>query len=352
MIEKAMMAIVLFFILPELMGLLLVHFTKKDKYNLGLALIIGYLIEFGILEILSIITIIKVYSVISLVKKFMFIVGILSGISIIVNFRSIIDIFKELWNSIKETPKILAIIVIFLICFQVYFPVKYMHTDEDDSHYVGSSVTDLETNTLYRYSSTTGVIHTPNNKYIFSYFMSLYSVLSILLNTHPTIVAHLVLPVVFIPLVYLAYLELGKELFGNDNKKTMLFLIFMCVLNIFGNYSIRTNFTFFLFRIWQGKAMLANFILPVAIMLILKAENNENKFMYYILLCLTSLGGAYTSSMAVGFVPITIMLLGFSIELSKFKDKSIPKHIINMIIYLLCCMPNLLAGLGYMLFKI
>ena len=352
MLEKGILACALFLLLPELIGLLVVRFTKNEKYNLALALVVGYLVEFGILEILSIITIIKVYSLISLAKKFMIIVGILASISVIVNFKSTITIFKELWKSIKETPKILAIVVIILIGVQVYFPVKYMHTDEDDSFYVGSAVTDMQTNTVYRYQGTTGIALTPINKYIFSYFMSFYSVISILLNTHPAVVAHLILPAVFIPIVYIAYYELGNELFNNDKKKTWLFMLLMCALNIFGNYSKRTNFTFLLLRIWQGKAMMANFILPLVIMFVLQIENNENKLMYYILLFFTSLGGAYTTSMAIGFVPITVMLLGLSIEIVKFKDKSILKHIINMTLYLACCIPNLLAGLGYILFKI
>ena len=349
MISKLLMAIVLFLIFPELIGLLVVHFVKKEKYNLGLALVVGYLIEFGILEILSIITIIKVYSVISLVQKYMIISGILAGVSTIVNFTSTLEIIKELVKNIKETPKILAIVVILLIGVQVYFPVKYAHTDEDDSHYVGSAVTDLETNTLYRYASTTGQITIPHKKYIFSYFMSLYSVVSVLLNTHPAVAAHLVLPIVFIPLVYLAYFQVGKELF--DRKKAWLFLLFMCILNIFGNVSVRTNFTFLLFRIWQGKALMANLILPLAILFMIAANKNEHKFMYYVLLFITSLGGVYTTSMAIGFVLITIMLLGLSFEMAEYKERSLIAHVRNLVIYLICCMPSLLAGLGYVLYK-
>lgn len=351
MIDKMIMAIVIFLLLPELLGLLIVHFTKKEKYNLGLALVVGYLIEFGILEVLSIITIIKLYSVISLVQKFMIIVGVLASISVIVNFTSTINIFKEVVKFIKENPKILAIIAIILIGIQVYFPTRYAHIDDDDAFYVGTAVADLRSNVLYRYSGTTGVATPPRNKYVFSYFMSIYSVLSVLLNTHPAIVAHTILPAVFIPLVYIVYFELAKELFAGDLKKTWLFIIFVSVLNIFGNYSIRSNFTFLLFRVWQGKAMLANFVLPLAILFVLKADRSESKLIYYLLLFITSFGGAYTTSMAIGFVSITIMLLGFSIELANFKDRSILKHILNMFIYLICCIPSLLAGLGYILYK-
>ena len=349
MTNSLVMAVALFLIFPELLGLLVVHFTKKEKYNLVLALVVGYLIEFGILEIISVISILKVYSIISLVQKFLIVVGVLSILSIIVNFKSTLNILKEVFKSIKETPKILAIIVILLIGLQVYFPVKYAHTDEDDAHYVGSAVADLETNTVYRYGSTTGVIQTPNSKYIFSYFMSFYSVVSILLKTHPAVSAHLILPIVFIPLVYLAYFEVGKELF--DNKKAWLFLLFMCIINIFGNFSNRTNFTFLLFRIWQGKAMMANFILPLAILFTIKANKNDNKFIYYILLFITSLGGAYTTSMAVGFVPITIMLLALSFEIAEHENRTFLEHIKRLAIYTICCMPSLLAGLGYILLK-
>ena len=72
---------------------------------------------------------------------------------------------------------------------------------------------------------------------------------------------------------------------------------------------------------------------------------------YYVLVFITSLGGAYTTSMAIGFVPITIMLLGVSFEIAEYKERSFIKHIKNLVIYLICCMPSLLAGLGYILLK-
>ena len=55
--------------------------------------------------------------------------------------------------------------------------------------------------------------------------------------------------------------------------------ILLSIINIFGNYSIRTNFTFLLFRIWQGKAILANIMLPSIWLMIWNYIDNIRKWL-------------------------------------------------------------------------
>ena len=66
---------------------------------------------------------------------------------------------------------------------------------------------------------------------------------------------------------YGIYYLIGYELFEKKHKSALLFVLIMSIINIYGNYSIRTTFSFLLFRIWQGKAVLCNIILPLLIYL-------------------------------------------------------------------------------------
>ncbi len=56
-----------------------------------------------------------------------------------------------------------------------------------------------------------------------------------------------------------------------------MFLVFIAFFNIWGNYSIRSVSTFLLFRIWQGKVILAAIILPLEFLLLSKLMAGENK---------------------------------------------------------------------------
>lgn len=113
---------------------------------------------------------------------------------------------------------------------------------------------------------------------------------------HATIVSHVVMPLLLIPLTYLLYYEIGRALFirgvrsGRERAETgaaarsggkdaldgtpgrggsvfrrenlPVFMIIMALFQIFGNVSIYTNETFFLTRTWQGKAVAGALVIP------------------------------------------------------------------------------------------
>lgn len=61
----------------------------------------------------------------------------------------------------------------------------------------------------------------------------------------------------------MVYYLLSKQIFCNDDKKIELFLFFICLLNLFGFSFPRTTAAMLLLRIWQGKAMMGAFLLPL-----------------------------------------------------------------------------------------
>ena len=83
---------------------------------------------------------------------------------------------------------------------------------------------------------------------------------------HATIVAHTLLPLIFIPLTYYVFVQIGRKLFSDGSVKLPIFLTLVSIMQIWGNISIYTNETFFLTRTWQGKSVLANLILLVELL--------------------------------------------------------------------------------------
>ena len=68
MITKALIALLAIFIVPELLGMLVLRFWKEHKNNIILAFILGYIIEFAIGELVSIPLIFNEGSLTELVK--------------------------------------------------------------------------------------------------------------------------------------------------------------------------------------------------------------------------------------------------------------------------------------------
>ena len=80
---------------------------------------------------------------------------------------------------------------------------------------------------------------------------------------HATIVSHSIIPLFFIPMVYLVYVEIGRIVFRGRQHIIPVFMIVVSVLLMFGNVSIYTPATFFLMRTWQGKALVSNMAFPM-----------------------------------------------------------------------------------------
>lgn len=358
MLEKGLITVLVLFIIPELLGLFLLRFFKKENTNLFLAFIIGYVFEFAICQIITVPYIYMEKTLTELMSVLSKIIAVICGLSIVINLTKIKDIFMSIFKYIKETPKLLALLAIILIGLQVYSYVGYMHIDDDDSFYVGTATVAVQTDSLFKYSAATGDENVENqlSRYRLGPFPIYLAIISKAIDIHPAIVAHTISPIIYVPLVYMIYGLIGNEIFKKDKKQVYYFLMIMSVINIWGNYSVRTTFSFFMIRIWQGKALLASMILPLIVLLFIKAEENDYKFNYCLLLFITILAGNLTTTMGIALPPMELMLLAIVYEISKIKLKKskeektgIGKAIINLIKCFICCIPSIIYGIAYLI---
>lgn len=358
MLVKGLMIILILLIIPELVGLFVLRFFKKENTNLILAFIIGYLVEFAVCQLITVPYIYMNKSLTDLITIVSIILGGISILSIIVNYKNAKNIAISTLEYIKEMPKLLTLLVVILIGVQVYSFVGYMHIDDDDAFYVGTATVAVQTDSLFKYSATTGVEDLENqlSRYRLGPFPIFLAIISKIINMHPAIVAHSVLPIIFVPLVYMIYGLIGNELFKKNQKQIYYFLLIMNIINIWGNYSVRTNFSFFLLRIWQGKAVLANVILPAIILLFIKLEENNYKIEYCVLLFIAILAGTLTTTMGIALPPIELMLLAIVYEISKIELKKLKEDkntlkvaIKNISKCLICCLPNIAYGIAFLI---
>lgn len=375
MILKGIFALSFLFIIPELLGLIITKFLDKEKNNLILAFVLGCLIEFAICQLIAVPLIFMNAKFTTLLYIYIGINLILLVVSICLNIKRIKELFINNLKSIKEMPKLLTLMVAILVGIQVYGLVGYMHLDDDDAFYVGTAVTSVQTNTIYKYSPTTGRESGEHLdlRYKLGPFPVYYAIMSEIINIHPTIFAHTIMPIVFLPLSYMVIGLLAKYLFKNNKEQTMLFLIFINIMSIWGNYSIRNTFSFLLFRIWQGKSILANIIIPGVWLFYLLGKEDGFKLINYIMIFILILAGCLTTTMGIALPPLSLMLLVLADELSKIVQKNKKatkqtKHLIrrqknkfnirefikenrdsfiNVAKCLACCMPAIIYGLIY-----
>lgn len=344
MVKSLLLTILWLVVISCFIGLAIIKFAKKDNKNILLALIVGILMEFLIFEMIAIpFTFLKI-SFQALKTTWMMIVLIVLGISILINKSHFKEIAIDNWKKIKQMPKVLSIIFLGLLVFQLYMGFIYMYEDYDDSNFIAKATIARDTNTLFIYNDIGEKYESFPTRHVFSPFPYFTATIAEIVGTHSAIMAHTIFPVIFIGVGYVVFYLIGTSLFKNDKKKTMVFMICLCIIYIFGKYTRYSVFVRLLGRTWQGKSLLANIILPFIIYLFLEFLGEEKDGFYWIILFITLWAGDLLSSMSV-FLPL--IASSTLVVLYCIKDKNM-KYILK---FIPCCLPSLVYGIIYLIIK-
>lgn len=336
-------ALILLFMvmIPFILGNLLTRYLNDGKHSVSISLLAGFLMMISVFEVLCVpMTFAKApFTVLSI--TWLTVILILCFISIIVNNKILFDTIKNLINRITRLPMV-AYITIGLIAIQVYVLLFYMHIDDDDALYVGIATTARYTNTILEFDPYTGEqLLQSLNRYALSLLPVFYAAVSFFVNIHAAIFMHSVIPAFLIPLAYIVYYNIAALFFAKNKTAIWTFLMFVCIANIFGYVSVYTASTFFLFRIWQGKAVLASILLPLAFLFFMRAIRYKSNFTSWMLVFLTMTAAGTVSSMGIFLAPMLLMLLAILFSFVRKK--------IRIILYaLLCCAPNICLALIYL----
>lgn len=327
---KLILSFIFFFLIPILLGKLITYF-RKEKNEIIFEIILGYMIKFAILEIIAIPLILLKISFTLLLAIYLILIIIASIISIVLNFKNIKEKIKTFKINLKENLA-LKLCLLILIFVQVFHVVYFTHIDDDDAVYVAQSLTSIETNTLYQMNPSQGNNYGIYMRYALSPFPMYISITSIFTGIHSTIIWHTILSGIMVILSYFVYYLFGKKLFKQENKN-LVFLIILSIINIFGNFSQYTTFSYFLLRPWQGKSVLINLILPFLWYIFLDITNEEKRYINWIILYITVFAACLVSGMGIVLTPISLAILAIVFF---FKDKNY-KYLLKTGIGLIPC---------------
>lgn len=189
-------------------------------------------------------------------------------------------------------------IVIASVLAQMVFFYFNNHMNGDDSYYIAQSViTDL-IDTMYQRDAYTGTPMGLDVRHALSVLPIFVTWIGRVCGVHAATAAHAVLGPVFLAVCYGVYVLLGRALFRGKRSMVPLFVLLVQIWYLWGNISIYTPETFLYTRTWQGKAVFANIILPVAFYLLYRLFT-EWKNIYVALLFLLSIAGIFTTTASV-----------------------------------------------------
>lgn len=358
-------------IIPLCVGMIPVNLMEKRYRSLGVTYIAGFLFTLAVFQIIAVpIVIMQAWGFRIIVPMFSILTILLGGIGIYMTWRTsqkeafsgegeIIPFLRVLKKEdgestvkkirSKETREegLLWLFVILLVGFQLFMAVTTTSFDGDDAYYVVQSVLTDETDTLYRIMPYTGLSTGMDLRHALAVFPIWIAYIARMSGVHATIVAHTVLPLVLIPVTYWIYLEIGKKLLKCDKHKLPIYMIFICLMQIFGNVSIYTNATFFLTRTWQGKSLLANVVLPAIVWLILWIFDSENydkehRIGLWVLLVFTNFVAAMSSTASVFLAAMLIGVTGLVMGIRE-KDIQVPLRL------MISCVPLVIYGAIFLL---
>lgn len=237
-------------------------------------------------------------------------------------------------------------IAIALIVIQTFVCGVFMHMDQDDAFYVGTAVTSVSTDSIFKYDCYTGMEYTVlPSRYILSPFPIFLAVLAQISGIHVTIIAHTILPFLLIPISYYVYWMIGKCLFPKSKERAAVFLLLTAIVQMFSYYSVYTSGTFLLLRSWQGKAVLANILLPAIFCFGLTLWGRERKKIAdWVFLGTLTTASCLVSTMGFMLAPITAGIMGI---LCAIKNKSF-SIIVKTVC---CCVPNMIFSVIYVMIR-
>ncbi len=216
-------------------------------------------------------------------------------ISAVINFK---DLKKRLKNSIVKKPErtelLIWLAVIAIVAFQTCLLAGQMHVDTDDARFIAEAMEAVEKDTMLQYHPLTGeFLGSPlgeMNKDVTSPYPIFLGLAGELFDLPPAVAAHVILPVLLIPLCYAVYFVIGNWFFDGDSRHTGLFLLFLGLIHMFSFESIYASGYTLLTIIWQGRSVAAMILLPL---------------LWYVLLRMT--GQAAVS--AKDYVLLTVVLI-------------------------------------------
>lgn len=297
----------------------------------------------------------------AIVKKYTICVGVLCAASVAINMimlfakhsvfgaisRKEQDHIKTEDTGDKKLLIIVWCVFVLLLLLQMFLQVKLAYMDVDDSFYVSEAVTIESSNSMYHTIPYTGQYTDMDYRHSLEPFPAWLAFIARITGNKVVTMAHVLLPVILLPLTYGVYALVGSRVLGDKRKNLPIYLVVMELLVMFSLYSTMVPEKFFITRIRQGKSTIASLIIPgiiLCLFLILDYARKKSRTDYavWVMLFLLNAAGCLCSTLGALLCVIPIGIVAIMMVFAYKKGW----HIIPMIVG---CIPCVLFAVLYML---
>ena len=251
-------------IFPILTGTLITPYIKRENAKtLTFSYFMGLIAEIALMQLISVSMTLGKMPFSLLYKSYSVLIVLLVIAAVLLRRRYICEIVKEAWMRIRYADWkwwiVIVLIFIPIIVLAFYTP----HIYGDDTTYITMVNDILSSDTLYLIDVNTGEsVAWILSKYSLSSYWTWIAYLSKVCGIHPLILCKTILMFVFIPMSYAVYGLFAGYLFYNNERRMIVFLGLLNLIQIFGGFSGYTTTYRVYTWVWQSKAFLAIIVLP------------------------------------------------------------------------------------------
>ena len=366
-------------LVPTLLGLPFAGLGMEREKRLGTALICGYMEMWALFQIVAVMFILTTGQFAHVVYVFVAFAG-LGAVAALVwaiyraKTHKIVKPVREArclpWKLDNKRERFekcmeLGVWILFatLAVFQIVMSCVMAFADGDDAYYIPISAATQASGSMYHIVPYTGENTQLDLRHGLAPFPIWIAFLSRVSGIHATIFAQSIWGGVLLIICYLLYARIAKLLFSDNKEGIPYFMLFVALLQLFGNQSFYTAETFLLTRASQGKAVLANLIIPFLFWCLLQmgqeyrmditlakehrrpdGESNKRKLLLAILIVLTSVASWLCSSLGT-FLCAAIIGIGGIVLAIAYKNSKAFWHAVA------CALPSGFFAVFYLLLQ-
>ena len=312
---------IVFFMIPFLVGGIF-----SDKTNAGEKLVFtwvsGQIMLWTVFQLLCVTYVLMEKNFHEVVNVFRLMTVLLALLGFFCHMRKRIYIGRKQSKIVPKMTGKTEIVswVIFgvLLFVQLILAVLLAYEEGDDAYYVAISTITVESDTMFMKYPYTGGLTELDARHGLAPFPIWAAYIAKITGIQSVTMLQVVLPIGLIVMTYGIYSLIGSKLLGKRKEWLPVFMVFVAVCVIWGGYSTYAAENFLLVRTAQGKAVIANIIIPFMVyllyrILILLEENSKASVKLWILVGMTMASGCLCSTLGS---LLTCMLLGIVVMVS------------------------------------
>lgn len=212
------------------------------------------------------------------------------------------ELLRQKGREKDKAVLLLGAAVVMLLILQQILAGILAYEEGDDAFYVATSTVTASSETMYQILPYTGGTTVLDARHGLAPFPIWVAMLAKLSGMHAATVSQIVLPVVLIAMAYSVFYLIACRLFPEKRRAALFFLLLLELLVIFGGHSLYTAENFLLVRTAQGKAVLADIVIPFSFFLLLRLFEGLEKgekpgIHFWLLLGMTMVSGCLCSTL-------------------------------------------------------